>query len=1613
MWTHSRPYKRSTLTKNSIRYHGRIGLCRALNIGRVVGFIGSGVTVAYGRPTWHQLVDAAYEYICDYYVGREEGPNGPEIIGFSVWVSSADKKPAEQEAYGLEELWGTLETFKLGGAQGTSDQAPGERLKIILELCENLAHSMDAFARRLGKRTYHAMGLRHHICQLLWQTAEEERRAGQDVSHDPVRQIYDELQIRRLLTVNYDVEIERFLRERAGFGGPPSQGVDLEKLTDVHMDRMFVSQDDVTKDHLTKGDQNTGNNPKNRKGPPTYKPFNPRVEDAARNHPIFQDQTLYLTSRDRLGRSVRSVSLAEMSIGDLITFAAFPGGHAAQVFHLHGRLDDPGNLVLTEGDYQRVYLRSGPSRQSFEEALDTLFLGNDVLFIGLGMNEADLLRPLRQFVVTDRLADVEARRIFALLPFDGEAKAVAKALDLKVRYGVETLFFGERWNWYRRDLVGVISDHLTKFTKKSSRAGQSRNNAAAEFKKVFEKNIGTYLALEKPDLDKPDDAARNEFADELIGGFSDDIRDEIRALYESTIEGRAAFQDAASIENFARLLKTAITELQTQALCEEITAIEADKAKWWKAWLIEPKHRRTAYAYTLPANGGKRTTVCVRHRPDYKSASSSHPPSSLLNAAIELMPALNTTGQRRILRLSGERGRGKGFFFHELHQGGYNKLFPKNLRGTYDGAFFAHTSFSPEFSSIIPTLVRFIGRHTASAADRSRLDRLIHEYKPPEADETPQYSRINAELEHLVKWREMSARISDRLPDHFEMFETFPQFLFKQGTRGDELLWRESDRLNALSQLRIIMQRFQSTQNKRLFICLSGLERLCDRQGNAYSASHRAFFRLLTAPEFANLPIDILLIAGDPEHPIRWLSEPGPGDTLQKWCLLPPLPLNERHWLMYQSEKALPTRRYIDEDEHLRQAPVLATLMENSVAVDSWISLCSQICFDPSGEPKENIGLHRTAWIAKLEHAATRGRIMEVLAEVLHTYRRHDGGPKRQSPRSRSTTPSQSEIRELILHHLSFFSLPIQASVLLTCPEIRSAFSEEQSGDTGNQPHRFDEANALALLFKHLQCLTQRGLVILIHSARRQKEEKPKKRRQAEFPLDESDDPFKEHPDLMHQYRFALHGQLRQYLANQMGFTLPDRGERNYYGVSLYTVQPRDLPTPSEIHFRRIYRIVEALLYAARTTLQLFYTDADAPEDGKAGDITRDIHAMSQGARAAYSIMRESFSIGALSRLKRFAGNPDDPGEPYEIYRGLLGAMIGAATGMKVHDDALQNALNTAMFGFNHPFFRAEVLWLYNERALAAYVEGRLYDAVPIFNQALRIARQVNEGEEKDDAFRATERRIILNLAITNIERGHIKGAAQSLQELSWRKMRADGYLPSFTKQIAEGYLGLCDHLSGHLARAEERYKDIIHYAEQFESMRMLSIFHRHLADLLRLLNRTDEAQKHLRLALSAAARDEQKDMHQFALVAQARLYRDIGDRRMLREACRQLDDAERYAKEMGLIKLQIEAIKTRSQIILSQGETEQAGRLAARAVGLANRNGLELQKISGLIIYGRILLERGQTELAHSVLRDCSREADRIGYQLAAIFVDRLIRISGQSHDADELGALRTAGEK
>lgn len=113
------------------------------------------------------------------------------------------------------------------------------------------------------------------------------------------------------------------------------------------------------------------------------------------------------------------------------------------VFHCHGRCDEPKSLVATEQDYQDWYFnRRDVSRNAYRQTIELLLGSNPILFVGFGLADEDLLRPLRMLGASDP-SHKDDRPLFALLDVGDltEEDALTKADLYLLRYGVHIIWY--------------------------------------------------------------------------------------------------------------------------------------------------------------------------------------------------------------------------------------------------------------------------------------------------------------------------------------------------------------------------------------------------------------------------------------------------------------------------------------------------------------------------------------------------------------------------------------------------------------------------------------------------------------------------------------------------------------------------------------------------------------------------------------------------------------------------------------------------------------------------------------------------------------------------------------------------------------------------------------------------------------------------------------------------------------------------------------------------------------------------------------------------------------------------------------------------------------------
>lgn len=1557
MWTHVHPYEDPALTVRSIELHGRMALQRALNLRRLVTFVGSGASIVYGQPTWTELAAVAVDAVREQLAAGGTLQWSDEVSALATMLGA---KPSQIRA--LDPACIAITAANEGKLTG--------RLTIVIEQCEMiLAKSGDAasartrIAERLlasprkiaAIRIARALGVTpgaypadadrddRSLVDLAdlafsfmkttptdWGAIVTEVRSAKpveigDLGCDVLGALLD-LDLQRFVTLNYDVEIERRIAR------------DLPGET---FDRLVG---------------------------------HPEERGAAARR---------ATAHDPGDAPSVSVTLDDRTVTDLVNFSVHPRRARRGVMHLHGRADRPEGLILTEADYKRLYVKDDVAGHMLRDARQVLFAGNDVLFVGTGMDEADVLGVLRLYMTREQMARGEARQSFALLeataPVAADASEaewaaagnspseedVKRALELKLKYDIHTIFYGVHDNQYKM-MRSFFNNYV-------------RNDKNLD--KIIEYTTGSHATGKKLKTTT------------VSGEEVETIKNSIANLTGST---------AAAAEIQKKLLQlilgTINGRMQARALIHEIARIDAKRRQWWDEWRVVPRQRRPVY-HQRPEDKSEdgrvepwTHPVWVRFAPRLAPApATGSSERSMLSKSIwdfltwrrPLLAARRkvarhpggqpATPRLRVMRLAMRRGSGRGTLVALLQDRSVQReLFDRRGVG-YAGAFIATTAFGTQFSSVISALSSFVAGRIAWHRSRDLAVR-----------ETAIAIAIAEERPQSVLTAVDPAELGGH-PHRLEILE----LLLREHAKG-------------------------ARSEDRLFVCLAGLDRLCDEHGDGYSPAHRAFFRLITGQvQGGDWPIDLVLVSGSVDPSLAYLSEPGsPGEhtvsatgkAWKPWTILPRLTFRDKIKLLVATAPITTTgdgsrieaigtflqqqadRSLKDHDGPFHGRLSIQRAIEQSTALTMW---CFRYYTErvqrvapirPSGEPLDEAVAELGRYVGDLEGAAGGDGLHGVLRYLLREWHRGDCLD--------GTGRDLANLRQQIMRHLVLFVTPVEILPLLRCPRIEEAIPPLEFLGPDNP------ARPLRRIHEAMDVLVRRGLVVAIEPAGGPE-------RATETRL-----------------RYVLHDQIREHLAHEMKLFVPDGGERNHFQVSLHCSQPRDLPTPSPEHFDWVRDIVRNGLTQCRDTLGFFYKCKSgkaatrpavlyelprriAPEIRRfAGDKAR-VEAVEQTVRAIYGMLRGGFSISAVARIAM----PESARErrlPFDEYRDWLRSLVNVANGID-HCAREMNAFASAEIpaapgdppssvaapAIRRAFFTDEIAWLLNERGLVSYVQGRTFDAVQHFQRAFEVVRHTRGARMHDASYHAMERRIGVNWVAAQIDRGNIVKAAKLCEQILAATGYRDGTTPSLTRTYAGGYAALCNHISGSLEPAEEGYRRVVETCNRIGNMRGVAIFQRHRADLAAGRDDFDTAAELIRIAIAAAGRSEQQDVLHEALLSHASL---LSRKDRTREALERIDQVENYARGAGILKTHADALRMRAEIMFRQGETDASANLVCRSIALCNRHGMRLRKLHGLMVYAEILHGAGKVEHARQILVEARGAAERHGYHTKAARAHRLL---------------------
>jgi tetratricopeptide (TPR) repeat protein len=295
-------------------------LCRALNLGTVVAFVGAGCSAAFGYPNWARFAR--------------------EMLAFTTRVTPGKHDDA------LARFRGLLDK--------TVSPRP-EQLTLCIEVCKSILAEEQQ--------------LEEYKKELTLLFGRPRRR---NPRYNPYQELF-KLAIRRFVTTNYDVELER----------------NLIRVRNLHSDDPLLKK---------------------------------------------------LSARTRRGRQglLRSFSQTSHDYEQLALFAlAKIRGNENAVFHCHGRFDDYDSLIASEADYQSWYFSDkDPSRRIFRQTIELLIDSNPLLFVGYGLQDEELLRPLRHLNALDPKRK-HSRPLFALVAATPEDEGHDEVLY--ERYGVHVI----------------------------------------------------------------------------------------------------------------------------------------------------------------------------------------------------------------------------------------------------------------------------------------------------------------------------------------------------------------------------------------------------------------------------------------------------------------------------------------------------------------------------------------------------------------------------------------------------------------------------------------------------------------------------------------------------------------------------------------------------------------------------------------------------------------------------------------------------------------------------------------------------------------------------------------------------------------------------------------------------------------------------------------------------------------------------------------------------------------------------------------------------------------------------------------------------------------------
>lgn len=1178
----------------------------------------------------------------------------------------------------------------------------------------------------------------------------------------------------------------------------------------------------------------------------------------------------------------------EKAVARLFEFALGSTDYSAQILHLHGRADRPESMILTDGDTNRQYRRDRHSRTALEQALDVTLTGNPILFVGVGLSEAEITRALRELV--SRGHATIHNPAFAIMTIqDGSTSAWRQQMSFYRQYGIHLIAAG---------LPGVSGDQAL--------------SAHLTFIARLKDRIGYLCPKMKAGPSMPPTPAQHEAAEIMLKSELIGKRNTLGLL-------------RSPVENFKTHLK--IDWAGFSQLYDDVCAAKQGSI---------PIHVRDSWLDYLDKIQAKLFSLVT----------------------IETLKSL--------------RDGLKAYLDDRAITGSVGSLSHQNIR---DALLWSDKG--------VKGLAKNVDRHlcltttdafpdwaidTAAAIDL-RTEGVVAYYAPLGTGKGTIVRRLH---EQFREGKRRSLIINCNLSIEFDSVLTIVLNFLQEVFGVPE---GERNRIDRLDAMKSILQYQVADRHERPVIVLAGLERLVDSTGRPVSTELDLLLTLLLGADLESIGLQLVIVAanGCQAYVARLMG------LVRRGTRLP------------------------SEPSIAASSPDLALAKERGLLGHIFREADSKINATKKSRYSLQIAIQKASkktTEALAPNSARSPAISETLRIVLERWHELAFALPAPDPQDRL----RAELDKEVLGQLAFVGLPTETSFLRHLLPIRKLVQEILRA-----PSFSPTALPVDLTFDILDTeiaasvtrLLSFGLLVEL----------------AAFPASST-------PKAK---RFALHRSVLAEVRERYGVRTGDELLSNSFSLTLASSMPTDLVVAEwDIHLRmkntvgrlrgswkdaelpdevvRALAIVQNELVGKGASI---FDASKQPFDEIFGQLVRvACHAempMHVNIRAAAGVIRGFFCAASLvallpDTLKREDG---DLGEFEEHKRRISNIMSRLRETVQVVEQIgrIEKRLTEAGdFVSSHPpllkafqdikdfvarkahigpLYGTEIVWLLNEQAVIALLQGSLHEAKKGFADALdanRLFRSRTNGQ--------AWRRLEVNRSLLLIETGRIGEAEVTLRRVKEALDAATIESVEESKTVSpliDMYLALCAHLGGDYPGADKLYRSVIDRLGATGQQRALALAQMRRASLLLNMGESTEAVKAIGLSVAAAEAGRQMDILWRARLEQITVLNEAIDSKRIE---RTIKAAKLYARKMEFPRLEIHALRAQASYRLRAGDYEAAGTAAAEAMTIATRCGMTLQAIALRVIMGKILLLRGDQSGYH-LLERAVLHADGIGYQL------------------------------